>query len=326
MNLDATNQYILVALIGLTLILVGGINIALRSTVVWKRFTASLLTILTTNGLAWAVFPESTLIKIPLFTMLGSLPVLYVLLSQKVRTFAINMATHPMTVWGLVTTAGLTVAGYGMYKLDEIDEQQLITGDELLAMTRKPELQKVPDQLAWTDTGKPITVLTGEFEAEMNRQEAENHTLVSIGAWEKVIRREAADEHSNCHGWVFTGGQYWLDGESVELILQENGYKPVNQPLPGDIVIYRDTDNRITHTALVRSAGLGMPAIVEGKSGWMVVFLHLVDESPYGKNYTFYRSKRKGHLVVGLGNQKEASPATPAANDDNVDHRNIRRY
>ena len=45
-----------------------------------------------------------------------------------------------------------------------------------------------------------------------------------------VIQRAPPDERANCHGWVFTGGQYLLSGRSVQAILQGNGYTITDSP------------------------------------------------------------------------------------------------
>ncbi len=323
MNADLTNKLILLGVVGLSLTLVGGINIFLRSQSSWKRLCATFGSLLAVNGLALATMPENTALLKLTGMIFGGTSVLFTLLLPQVRTAIVKVATHSVFVWGLVTLGGIGTGAYALNSLDDQAEKELLDGDELLTFSGKPELTKVTNDYAWTDSGKTINLLTGEFQQEMNRGEAEFQSLQSLGVLQKVIRRKAADEHSNCHGWVFTGGRYWIDGQTVDLLLKENGYRAVNQPLPGDVVVYRDTNGQVSHTAIVRSGGIGAPPIVEGKWGWMGVFLHLVDESPYGKSYTFYRSKRKGHLVVGMGG-KDPSPALPPLSD--IDHHTSRRY
>jgi hypothetical protein len=73
----------------------------------------------------------------------------------------------------------------------------------------------------------------------------------------------------------------------------------VTDPRPGDLAIYRDS-KEISHTGIVRAIVNGMPPLVEGKWGWMGVFLHPVGDSIYGGKYTYYRSPREGHLLAGL--------------------------
>jgi hypothetical protein len=111
-----------------------------------------------------------------------------------------------------------------------------------------------------------------------------------------MIRLSPDDPICNCHGWVFTGGQYWVSQDEVETILNDNGYRPVSDPQPNDVVIYRD-GKVVTHTAVVNAVTPTAGVLVEGKWGFRGVFIHAADHGPYGKNYTFYRSERAGHLL-----------------------------
>jgi hypothetical protein len=108
-----------------------------------------------------------------------------------------------------------------------------------------------------------------------------------------------SNELSNCFGWVFTGGRYWMDPGQVPLILMENGYEPVTAAAVGDLVVYRDDTGQICHVAVVQAIANDGSAIVEGKFGWQEVFMYRVGDSCYGQDYEFYRSKRHGHLLAG---------------------------
>ena len=119
-----------------------------------------------------------------------------------------------------------------------------------------------------------------------------------------MIREGQADERSNCHGWVFAGGRYILSGDDVDLILTENQYSKQQHPQPGDLAVYRN-NGAIAHTAVVVYVTQGQPVMVRGKWGNLGVFLHPADKSPYGTDYTFYRSQRSGHLLV---NQTASNP------------------
>src|SRR5262249_33273989 len=106
--------------------------------------------------------------------------------------------------------------------------------------------------------------------------------------------------NSNCHGWVFAAGRYWVPGNAVEAILRDNGYAEVTAPRPGDLAVYRGSDGGVSHTAGVRDVSDGMPVLVEGKWGALGVFLHPADKSPYGTDVRFYRSPRHGHTLAGI--------------------------
>src|SRR5258708_6863274 len=61
-----------------------------------------------------------------------------------------------------------------------------------------------------------------------------------IGAHGLVIRRGPADERTNCFGFVFVHGRYWVPDTAIDPILTDNGYHPVSDPHPGDVAVYRD--------------------------------------------------------------------------------------
>ena len=82
-------------------------------------------------------------------------------------------------------------------------------------------------------------------------------------------------------------------------ILADNGYTPVTDPRPGDLAVYRQ-NGTVAHTAVVRYVTPGMPVLVEGKWGVAGVYLHPVDASPYGSEFTFYRVDRPTHVLAGL--------------------------
>ena len=87
------------------------------------------------------------------------------------------------------------------------------------------------------------------------------------------------------------------DAGHIDTVADESNATVVG---PGDVVVYRDDQDEITHTAVVRAVCDDGAVLVEGKWGWMGVFLHPVDKSVYGTSYTFYRSPRPGHLLAGL--------------------------
>jgi hypothetical protein len=170
----------------------------------------------------------------------------------------------------------------------------------MLETTYRPALDPVADVSAVTDRGESIPLHKVRAPRTAD-QIAHSEGLMNPDA--KARRRLYMEfppsEDCNCHGWVFTGGKYWLAGDSVEIILSENGYHTVSDPRPGDVVIYRE-GGLISHTALVYSALPSRPIMVEGKWGTMGVYLHAIGESGYGQSYTFHRSTREGHVLAGL--------------------------
>jgi hypothetical protein len=110
-----------------------------------------------------------------------------------------------------------------------------------------------------------------------------------------------ADAAYNCYGWVFTGGRYFIGRTDVEAILHDNQYEIVEEPTPGDIIVYRDVADMIVHVGVVRATGTGNFVLIESKMGWMGRrLLHPPELQSYSQIYTYYRSPREGHLLAGL--------------------------
>lgn len=171
-------------------------------------------------------------------------------------------------------------------------------------------LEDISPSPARTDHNQPVKirsrVLKARFTPEfLARQSA---LLDRLGLRERVITLPDADQDCNCHGWVFTGGQYWVASEEVQTILDDNGYQAVTEPHPGDLVIYRDESGAISHTGLLRTAGGDCPLLVESKWGGIGRFIHQAADHAYGDmTWTFYRSARNGHILRGLSASPDLS-------------------
>jgi hypothetical protein len=152
---------------------------------------------------------------------------------------------------------------------------------------RQPQPAPRPAIIAKTDRGSRVPLERVETQTRNYLNNEEERVLLQSAFRESIIRREPATDDSNCHGWVFTGGKYWVSGSAVDCILAENGYEIIVDPQPGDLVVYRRAGSP-THTAIVRYVTPGLPVLVEGKWSWMGVFLHPVDQSAYGTNHSYY--------------------------------------
>jgi|LakMenEpi03Aug12_release.lakeMendotaPanAssembly.Ray.scaffolds.fasta_scaffold178063_2 hypothetical protein len=208
------------------------------------------------------------------------------------------LATRPGAIATATLIAGFTVAGVGTVIFDRWTEYDDTKNFERMMdlISQVPDL-KLPPETWVTDAGTALNVRipTHPRTIEQIRQE-ERFCLDSFQWSASVIERRPADDRSNCHGWVFTGGVAWVLGEDVPRILRENGYLHVENPKPGDIAIYRGEDGTYRHTALVRS--VGDVTIVESKWGWMGVYLHEVNRSCYGTQFEYFRSPRRDHIVA----------------------------
>lgn len=136
-----------------------------------------------------------------------------------------------------------------------------------------------------------------------------------------LIARSAPATDTNCHGWVFAEGRYLVRSETVEMILEDNGYTPTETPRTGDLVVHRSRTNEIQHTGVVRAVFEDGTVIEESK--WGVVgsrYLHPSDSQPYGPA-NYYRSPRQGHLLATAPGDRdaEAPVAVPTESTDRND-------
>ena len=152
---------------------------------------------------------------------------------------------------------------------------------------------------AVTDRGRRIHLFTMPS-AALPREMLdgmESEMAQEWGASMRVIRSSAPDPRSDCHGWIFAKGRWWVLGQDVEVILQDNGYSMTADPSAGDLVVYRHEATPITHTGVVYAVGKGRQILVESKWAWLGTYIHPVESQPYGGHPTFYRSARSGHRL-----------------------------
>ena len=217
-----------------------------------------------------------------------------------------SFVQSPRTRWVAIGISGAALSAFGVASIDqsgEFDDAQSLAHLELVS---RPATK--PVAYAHTDCGSPIALKVNAEERSPQRLDEIEHNLLQDHHWtDHVIRKLPASDESNCHGWVFAGGRYWLDADDVECILSENGYQPVVQARVGDLVIYRDAAGQIMHSGIVRAVLNDGDSLIESKWCWMGVFLHRVGDSDYGANFTYYRSDRGSHLMVGLPTEASQS-------------------
>jgi hypothetical protein len=176
------------------------------------------------------------------------------------------------------------------------------------AHTDADQLHDVVPSPAVTDRGRPIR-LEFSLQSFVDAAPLEQSDLLherNLAA--RLIRTAPADPAYNCHGWVFTGGHYWIRGQEVERLLADNGYREVSPPAVGDVAVVRGPEGTISHSALVRVASAGL-LLVESKWGRQGRYVHRPEDTPYPGRWSYYRSARPGHLLRGLA----ADPAGPSA-------------
>jgi hypothetical protein len=163
-----------------------------------------------------------------------------------------------------------------------------------------PEFDDISPSPLATDKGRRLRVfhLVSDSEMEARRNNVQENLLSRPELYAKVITLEAGGGNCNCHGWIFSGGRYWISGETVEVILADNGYQKTAAPRLGDLAIYRDLGGVITHTGVVRAMMPDGLVLVESKWGNLGTFLHPVDVHPYdGSTCAYHRSSRGGHRL-----------------------------
>jgi hypothetical protein len=204
----------------------------------------------------------------------------------------------------LLVASPLLALGWAWASFPEVPEWK---PDPALDFAKAPVgVRQVAATASTTDAGRPVPLYfraRPSDEAILKRGDA---AVFSAGEYAaRAIRLAPPSEDYNCHGWVFTGGRYWIQDEDVEPILQDNGYQPVAAPRPGDLAVYRASAGEsaagpVLHTGVVRVADPGQPVLVESKWGKSSRYLHQADAVPYACEPLYYRSSRDGHLLNHL--------------------------
>jgi hypothetical protein len=147
------------------------------------------------------------------------------------------------------------------------------------------ELEEIPGEALLTDRGRQITVYRA--------RNAVSLTAAQLSSQAESLSKVSTESlHSNCHGWVFSRGRYFINDDGVEMILADNGYFVVKEPAAGDVIVYRDEDRRILHTGLVRAVDDG--AIwIESKWGVGRRFIHHPEDQSYSDQFAYYRTERQ---------------------------------
>src|SRR5947209_1770827 len=78
---------------------------------------------------------------------------------------------------------------------------------------------------ARTDRGSPVGLRRpAEARSAGDLEVTQDRLLRGQNLRDELVRRSPPGDETNCHGWVFTGGRFWLPGEEVGAILAGNGY------------------------------------------------------------------------------------------------------
>ena len=159
------------------------------------------------------------------------------------------------------------------------------------------DLEDVPVSRCTARTDQGRTVELFHFAIHTSTEEVERFMRASEALQQQVIRLRDADPKANCHGWVFTGGEYGVRDSDVRLILEDNGYTPTSDPRDGDLALYFQ-NGQLTHSGLARRPVPHGPILVESKWGPFGLYLHPPEKQPFSGLCQFYRSPRPSHLLT----------------------------
>jgi len=214
----------------------------------------------------------------------------------------LRLAAQPRVQAVVLFLAGIGLIAAQAYQLGQQVDQDLASAEQQLsAFTAPPALDPVPQRPAFTDAGRQVALWRAHAKGDDEGvTEQEMAFLRNLGLEQYVIRTSGADLQHNCHGWIFTGGRYWIKGSSVPDILRDNHYEVISRPGPGDIAVYRSVSGEVMHTALVRAIREDGTILLESKWGRLGCFIHTDTRHAYGNlSCTYYRTGRGGHLLRG---------------------------
>jgi hypothetical protein len=156
-----------------------------------------------------------------------------------------------------------------------------------------------------TDAGQTLRIIAPVRRATA----AELQQVKAQTAIPNLICTDSPGVDYNCHGWVFTGGRYWITGLDVARVLKDNGYVPVTKPAPGDVIIYYNSRNEPVHTGLVRASDdLGI--IIESKWDVRGRYIHLPEAQDYSDTWVYYHTDRPGHILAGIEREQKVQPVS----------------
>lgn len=146
-----------------------------------------------------------------------------------------------------------------------------------------------------TSTGREI-----EHSQSLEIDEAEVGKLAVFHAKHgPLTERHPPTGFYNCHGMTFASRRAWVygDGNTIELILDDDTYVEIEESrvLPGDVILYFGRPGEgVLHSGIVVEVSTTLPKMFRVCSKWgqSSEFLHWANNSPYGYNVKFFRTKR----------------------------------
>jgi len=286
------------AVLGLGGVLVGLAELGLGCV---RRFptwgvTLALAAALAAGGGAAYACDLAAMVAQPAWVLSGALVGLLLVRSKH------SIAGRQLVQGGILTVLGGALLGFATYRLDQGLENDLSESDFAMASLTDPiDVGGPPARLAHTDAGTQIPLFEPSPYASAASEDHEAKFLHNKRLGARLILTAPADLKYNCHGWVFTGGRYWVRGDAVATILKDNGYRQVERPRGGDVAVFRNQLGEITHTGLVRAGNRNGSILIESKWGRFGRYVHGPEEHGYrGHAVTYYHTTRGTNVLKGV--------------------------
>lgn len=301
--------------LGLGAVLLGALGLLAEAGPGGWAWRALPLMVVAAGGLPLLFFPELRALpggRLAWLLLVAACALCYCLRSSwggRLVAGVASLLRRPLTPWAAV--AGLGLAAFAAAGLAP-DEDATARYKRLLGphLVDDSSLQSVETLHAVTDRGRPVTLYAPQLAAMTADELAakESDALDTPQFTGHLLRLASADASYNCHGWTFLGGQYWIRGRDIPTILEDNGYYAVDAPLPGDVVVFRNAADEVSHTAVVRGVTSDQQILLESKWGWGGRFIHAAQVQCYGTTWKYYRSQRPdGHRLRFLIDSPEQS-------------------
>lgn len=107
-----------------------------------------------------------------------------------------------------------------------------------------------------------------------------------------AIQTGSADEYYVCHEWTFAGGpDETVLADDIQTLLDQRGYRPVEVPQVGDVIVYRRrAGGDIDHSGRVKAVdGQGL-VLIESKWGHQGRYLHRPELPDVFAQFAYYRA------------------------------------
>lgn len=197
---------------------------------------------------------------------------------------------------GWVPSTSLALLGLGLiswqvFALERELVRELASGDTMLWHSTPPGFEPIPGKFVETDKGRRLQLM--RLDQVQEADDGEEVTYIrSLGLDHQIIQTGSRDESYNCHGWVFADSKGWILGESVDSILEDNQYHTISKPQLGDVVLFRNSVRKVTHSSIVRAVLDDGTILIESKWGFLGRYIHTLEQHAYrGHQPAFYRKK-----------------------------------